>query len=258
MSVCHSIPSKRTLKQRNRIAPVAVSRPSAPATATGAVRFGCRARTGRGHRSVAVPGAAVRPRRAGPAPGLLRLRSLVPFPRPTGAERARQRDRFVCATSNSRIEDQRSHLPITSTFRRSARTMPMKPLELFRLAIAEIGYVSAAELSAYLKKKHGVFIEPAFIPLYKATLEDWERTNQLRQDTKPVPPKESIEARKQATSLSSTHQDHTFHFAKVTAKSRRTSDTTERVFECARPAAASERCPPVPAPARPRPPLPAP
>ena len=62
----------------------------------------------------------------------------------------------------------------------------MKPLDLFRCAIEEIGDVSAAELSAHLEKQHGVKIEPAFIPLFKATLQDLERTNQLRQDAKPT------------------------------------------------------------------------
>jgi hypothetical protein len=68
--------------------------------------------------------------------------------------------------------------------------MPMKPMELFRHAVAEIGDVSAAELSAHLEKKHGVKIEPAFIPLFKATLQDLERMTRLRQDTKPIAPKE--------------------------------------------------------------------
>ena len=63
----------------------------------------------------------------------------------------------------------------------------MKPLELFRRAFAEIGEVSATDLSAYLEKKHGVKIEPAFIPLFKATLKDLEKTNEFRQDAKPIP-----------------------------------------------------------------------
>ena len=73
-------------------------------------------------------------------------------------------------------------------------TMPMKLIEFFRLALAEIGDVSAAELSAHLEKKHGVKIEPAFIPLFKATLQDLERTNKLRQDAKPIPPKQPSQA----------------------------------------------------------------
>jgi hypothetical protein len=60
----------------------------------------------------------------------------------------------------------------------------MKPLDLFRCAVAEIGNVSAAELSAHLEKKHGVKIEPAFIPVFKATLRDLERTTRLRQEAK--------------------------------------------------------------------------
>ena len=66
----------------------------------------------------------------------------------------------------------------------------MKPIEAFRRAIAEIGDVSAAELSAHLEKKHGVKIDPAFIPLFRATLQDLERTNKLRQNAKPIPPQQ--------------------------------------------------------------------
>ena len=70
----------------------------------------------------------------------------------------------------------------------------MKPLDLFRCAVAEIGDASAAELSAHLAKKHGVKIEPAFIPVFKATLRDLERTTRLRQAAKPVAPKEPAQA----------------------------------------------------------------
>ncbi len=70
----------------------------------------------------------------------------------------------------------------------------MKPMELFRNAVAEVGDVSAAELSAHLEKKHGVKIQPAFIPVFKATLQDLERTNKLRQDAKSIPPKDSAQA----------------------------------------------------------------
>ena len=70
----------------------------------------------------------------------------------------------------------------------------MKPMDLFRNAVAEMGDVSAAELSAHLEKKHGVKIEPAFIPVFKATLKELERTNKLRQDAKSIPPKEPTPA----------------------------------------------------------------
>ena len=64
----------------------------------------------------------------------------------------------------------------------------MKPIELFRRAVAEIGNVSAAELSAHLEKQHGLKIEPAFIPLFKATLRDLERMTRLRQEARPEQP----------------------------------------------------------------------
>jgi hypothetical protein len=64
----------------------------------------------------------------------------------------------------------------------------MKPMELFRRAVAEIGDASAAELSAHLEKNHGVKIGPAFIPLFKATLRDLERMARLRQDARPKQP----------------------------------------------------------------------
>jgi hypothetical protein len=69
-----------------------------------------------------------------------------------------------------------------------------KPMGIFQRAVAEIGDVSAAELSDHLEKKHGVKIEPAFIPLFKATLRDFEKTNKVRQDAKPIPPKEPTQA----------------------------------------------------------------
>ena len=70
----------------------------------------------------------------------------------------------------------------------------MKPMELFRLALAEIGDASPAELSAHLKNKHGVKIEPAFIPLYKATLQDLDRTARVRQQAKPTISKQPAQA----------------------------------------------------------------
>ena len=65
----------------------------------------------------------------------------------------------------------------------------MNPIEAFRHAVAEIGYASATDLAAHMESKHGVKIDPAFIPLFKPTLQDLERTNKFRQDAKPIPPK---------------------------------------------------------------------
>jgi hypothetical protein len=60
----------------------------------------------------------------------------------------------------------------------------MKPMELFRRAVAEIGDASATELSSHMEKQHGVKIEPAFIPVFRATLRDLERMTRLRQEAK--------------------------------------------------------------------------
>ena len=46
----------------------------------------------------------------------------------------------------------------------------MKPLDFVRQALAENSGMSVAELSSYIEKKHGLKIEPSFIPVYKATL----------------------------------------------------------------------------------------
>lgn len=70
----------------------------------------------------------------------------------------------------------------------------MNKMDFFRLAVAEIGDVSAAELSAHLEQKHGVKIEPAFIPIFKAAQRDIERTSKLRQDATPIPPQNPSEA----------------------------------------------------------------
>ena len=66
----------------------------------------------------------------------------------------------------------------------------MKPMEFFRLAVAEIGDVSAAELSAHLEKKHGVKIEPAYIPVFRETLKELEKTAKLREQAKSLPSNE--------------------------------------------------------------------
>ena len=70
----------------------------------------------------------------------------------------------------------------------------MKPMELFQRAVDEIGDASAAELSEHLAKKHGVKIEPAFIPLFKATLKDLKRTKQVHHGAKPVVTKQPSSA----------------------------------------------------------------
>lgn len=94
----------------------------------------------------------------------------------------------------SSTEDHPAYLPIPPKLQRITGRMPINPMELFRHAVAEIGDVSAAELSAHLKKKHGLKIEPAFILVYKASLQDLERTNKLRRNAKTIVPEQSPQA----------------------------------------------------------------
>jgi hypothetical protein len=69
--------------------------------------------------------------------------------------------------------------------------MLMNPLDAFQATLAEIGDAPAAELAAHLQKKHGVTIEPKFIPLSKATLQDREKNARIRQTAKSAPPETS-------------------------------------------------------------------
>jgi len=57
----------------------------------------------------------------------------------------------------------------------------MDKLELVQVALRELGDVSAQELSSFLEQKHGVKIEPKFIPLYKASIRDKMRLETARQ-----------------------------------------------------------------------------
>ena len=52
----------------------------------------------------------------------------------------------------------------------------MKPLDLVREALAENDNISASELVSLIEKKHGVTIDPSFIPVYKATLRQMEKS----------------------------------------------------------------------------------
>jgi hypothetical protein len=60
----------------------------------------------------------------------------------------------------------------------------MEKLEAYRQAVAELGNVSAEELSKYIEEKHGVQIAPNFMPLYRASLQEWEKVNRQRQEAK--------------------------------------------------------------------------
>jgi hypothetical protein len=60
----------------------------------------------------------------------------------------------------------------------------MDKLEIVQIALRELGDVSAQELSAFIEKKHGVRIEPKFIPVYKASIRDKIRLEAARQEAR--------------------------------------------------------------------------
>ena len=56
----------------------------------------------------------------------------------------------------------------------------MDKLELVQTALRELGDVSAQELSAFIEKKHGVKIEPKFIPIFRASIQSKLRLEAAR------------------------------------------------------------------------------
>ena len=62
----------------------------------------------------------------------------------------------------------------------------MEKLEAYRKAVAELGSASAEELSRHIEEKYGIEIAPNYIPLYRASLQEWEKMNRQRQAAKVV------------------------------------------------------------------------
>jgi hypothetical protein len=56
----------------------------------------------------------------------------------------------------------------------------MDKLEMVQIALRELGDVPAQELSAFIEKRHGVRIEPKFIPIFKASIRDKARLEAAR------------------------------------------------------------------------------
>ena len=59
--------------------------------------------------------------------------------------------------------------------------MKMNMIEAIRLALTEIGDVTAEELVAFVKARYGVTVGPKIVPIIKATLLDKERMTASRQ-----------------------------------------------------------------------------
>jgi hypothetical protein len=57
----------------------------------------------------------------------------------------------------------------------------MDKLELVKVAMRELGNVSAQDLSSFIAKTHGVMIEPKYIPMFRASVRRKEPLNAARQ-----------------------------------------------------------------------------
>jgi hypothetical protein len=64
----------------------------------------------------------------------------------------------------------------------------MNQAEAFRLALAELGDVSAEELAAFMRKNYGVRVRPQFVPVLKATLKDKENLAEWRRKSQASNP----------------------------------------------------------------------
>jgi hypothetical protein len=56
----------------------------------------------------------------------------------------------------------------------------MTKMEAFQLALAEVGDISAEQLSAHVARKFGITIEPKFIPFFRASVRDLENLTRVR------------------------------------------------------------------------------
>ncbi|MBM4072204.1 MAG: hypothetical protein FJ271_25250 [Planctomycetes bacterium] len=57
----------------------------------------------------------------------------------------------------------------------------MTRTEIVRQALMELGDTPANEICSFIQKNHGVTIDPKFMPLFKATIQDLEKMNRFRQ-----------------------------------------------------------------------------
>jgi hypothetical protein len=60
----------------------------------------------------------------------------------------------------------------------------MDKLELVKVALRELGFASAQDLSSFIAKTHGVMIEPKHIPMFRASVRRKEPLNATRQAAK--------------------------------------------------------------------------
>jgi hypothetical protein len=70
----------------------------------------------------------------------------------------------------------------------------MDKLEMVQTALRELGDVSAQALSSFIERRHGVRIEPKFIPLFKASIRDKERLEAERRAARAAAEQAAIKA----------------------------------------------------------------
>jgi hypothetical protein len=56
----------------------------------------------------------------------------------------------------------------------------MDKMQAFRLAFAEMGDAPAEALASHIELKYGVRIEPRYIPVFRATVQDLEKLTRIR------------------------------------------------------------------------------
>ena len=56
----------------------------------------------------------------------------------------------------------------------------MTKLEAVEKALAALGEASSVDLAAFVKRKFGLEIEATFIPLFRATVKDGQRSQRMR------------------------------------------------------------------------------
>jgi hypothetical protein len=64
----------------------------------------------------------------------------------------------------------------------------MDKMEAFRRAVAELGDVPPEQLSCLIEQKYGVKIEPQYIPVFRASVQDLERLKRLREGARAAAP----------------------------------------------------------------------
>ncbi len=57
----------------------------------------------------------------------------------------------------------------------------MSKEEAVRFALGEVGDVSAEELAAFVQRRFGLWIEPKFVPVFKASIRAREQLEKARQ-----------------------------------------------------------------------------